>query len=358
MPQRKELTWGQLRVGLMVGIALLILIVAIFFISGQVNLLGGNYTLNAYFPQAKGLASGAQVQLAGVSVGNVSQISLSSSQDPRQAVLVAMKIAGQYKSDIRADSVAQIQTAGLLGEGFVNISRGTAGQPVLQPGAFVKTKQQADIRQVVQNANDVLSNLTDLSSKLNQITNEISTGHGTIGKFIYDPALYNRLNDAISKLQMVTTDISGGKGSLGKLLTDDTLYNKLNSTVDRADQMLDQAQHGQGTLAKLINDPSMYNNLNTTIIKARDLMDSVNQGHGTLGKLVKNPQLYNHLDAVAKNMDTITGRMANGKGSLGLLSTDNRLYNNLAQSSESLRDFLTEFRKNPRKFLTLHLHIF
>ncbi len=358
MPQRKELTWGQLRVGLMVGIALLILIVAIFFISGQVNLLGGTYTLNAYFPEAKGLASGAQVELAGVSVGNVSQISLSSSQDPNQAVLVAMKISGQYKDDIRADSLARIETAGLLGEGFVNISRGTAGQPALQAGGFVKTKQQADIRQIVQNANDVLSNLTDLSSKLNQITNEISGGHGTIGRFIYDAALYNRLDDTVSKLQTVASDISEGKGSLGKLLNSDQLYTKLNSTIDRADQMLDQAQHGHGTLAKLINDPSMYNNLNSTIIKTRDLVDSVNQGSGTLGKLVKDPQLYNRLDEMAKNVNTITGRMAAGQGSLGLLSTDNRLYNNLTRASESLRSFLAEFRKNPRKYLTLHLHIF
>ncbi len=358
MPQRKELTWGQLRVGIMVGIALLILIVGIFFISGQVNLLGGNYILRTYFPEAQGLRSGAQVQLAGVPVGNVSRISLSSSQDPDKAVLVIMKISRRYENDIRSDSVATIDTVGLLGEGYVNITRGSAGQPGLPAEAVVKSEQQADIKKVVQNANDVLSNLTSLSAKLNNVTGQITTGGGTIGKFIYDAALYNRLDDTVAKLQTVATEMSEGNGTFGKLLTNDELYNKLNSTVDRANQMMDELQHGQGTIAKLINDPSVYNNLDTTITQTQKLVTSVNQGNGTLGKLVKDPQLYNRLNEVAKNMNTITGRMANGQGSLGLLSTDNRLYNNLAQSSQSLRQFLTEFQKHPKKFLTLRLHIF
>ncbi|HLI29699.1 MAG TPA: MlaD family protein [Terriglobia bacterium] len=358
MPQRKELTWGQLRVGLMVGISLLILIVGIFFISGQVNLLGGYYVLKAYFPEAQGLRSGAQVQLAGVPVGNVSRISLSSSQDPDKAVVVLMKVSRRYEKDIRGDSVATIDTAGLLGEGYVNITRGSAGQPVLPAKAVVQSEQRADIKKVVQNANDVLSNLTSLSAKLNSVTGQITNGRGTVGKFIYDPALYNRLDDTVAKLQTVATEMSQGNGTLGKLLTNDELYNKLNSTADRANQMMDELQHGQGTIAKLISDPSVYNNLNKTITQTQRLVNSVNQGSGTLGKLVKDPQLYNRLDEAAKNVSTITGRMANGEGSLGLLSTDNRLYNSLAQSSQSLRQFLTEFQKNPKKFLTLRLHIF
>ena len=50
--------------------------------------------------------------------------------------------------------------------------------------------------------------------------------------------------------------------------------------------------------------------------------------------------------------------MDQGQGTLGKLSTDTTLYNNLSQSSESLRDFLTEFKKNPKKYLTVRVHIF
>lgn len=358
MPQRKELTWGQLRVGLMIGIALLILLIGIFFVSGQVGLLSGHFELRAYFPEAEGLRNGAQVQLAGVPIGNVSQVGLSSSHDPNRAVKVVMKISNRFEKSIRADSVASIQTAGLLGESFVDITRGSVSQPALQANAEVKTENQPDIKDVVKNANDVLSNLTTLSSKLNDITNQITAGHGTIGKFIYDAALYNRLDKTVATLQSISDQIKNGHGTLGQLISNDELYKKLDTTLDHANQMIDQVQHGKGTVAKLINDPAVYDNLNKTLVQARTMMTNINQGKGTLGKLATDPKLYNQLDSVTANIDTITGRMAEGKGSLGKLSTDDTLYNNLSQSAVSLREFLTEFRKNPKKYLTLHLHIF
>lgn len=358
MPQRKELTWKQLRVGLMVGIALLIFLIGIFFVSGQVGLLSGHFMLRAYFPEAEGLRNGGQVQLAGVPVGNVSQVGLSTSHDPSRAVKVVMKISNRFKNSIRADSIASIQTAGLLGESFVDITRGSASQPTLPPESEVKTENQPDIKDVVKNANDVLSNLTTLSSKLNDITNQITAGHGTIGKFIYDAALYNRLDKTVATLQNISNQIAEGHGTLGQLVSNDALYKKLDATLDHANQMIDQAQHGQGTMAKLLNDPALYDNLNKTVVQARTLMTNINQGKGTLGKLATDPKLYNQLDSVTDNIDTITARMAEGKGSLGKLSTDPTLYNNLSQSAVSLREFLTEFRKNPKKYLTLHLHIF
>lgn len=358
MPQRKELTWGQLRVGVMVGVALVIIVVGIFFVSGPVGVLRGHFVLRAYFAEAEGLREGSQVQLAGVPAGSVSRIRLSTSADPNRAVEVEMKISQTFQHDIRADSVASIQTAGLLGESFVNITRGSATQPSISAQGEVKTEESADIKKVVQNANDVLSNLTTLSSKLNEITNQITTAHGTIGKFIYDPTLYNQMNDTVAKLQRVASQISEGHGTIGELVYNDALAQKMNSTFDRANQIMDQIQHGQGTVAKFINDPSMYNNLNKTLLEAQDLMAGINQGKGTLGKLATDPQLYDRMNQSAANLSTITGRMANGEGSLGLLSTDNKLYQNLAESTASLRDFLTEFRKNPKKYLTMHLHIF
>lgn len=358
MPVRQELTWRQLRVGLMVGIALIVVIVAIFYISGPVGVLSGRYQLRAFFPETAGLHAGSQVQLSGVPVGTVSAIGLSTSTDPKRAVVVSMKIAQRFQKDIRADSLASIETAGLLGESFVDITRGGADQSVIPEGGEVKTVPPTDIKKVVQNANDVLSNLTALSEKLNQITNQITAGRGTIGKFIYDPVLYNRFDNTVAKLQQIMTGIQQGRGTIGQLIANKDLYDKLNSTVDRANQMMDQIQHGNGTMAKFINDPTLYNNLDKTIQQANNLMTGINQGKGTLGKLAKDPQLYDRLNQTAANVDVITGRMAKGQGSLGMLSTNSKLYNNLTQASESLRAFLSEFRKNPKKYLTLHLHIF
>jgi phospholipid/cholesterol/gamma-HCH transport system substrate-binding protein len=49
--------------------------------------------------------------------------------------------------------------------------------------------------------------------------------------------------------------------------------------------------------------------------------------------------------------------MEKGEGTLGLLSTDKTLYDNLSASAKSLREFLTDFQKNPKKYLTVRVKI-
>lgn len=358
MPQRSELSWRQLRVGSLVAIAIIVLVVGIFFVSGRVGFFQSRYKIEAFFPGVEGLTEGAAVQLAGVPVGNVSWIRLSPSRNPNRAVAVTLKIDRRFEPDIRADSVASISTFGLLGQSFVDITRGSQSQPAVPPGGEVKTLQAADMKTIVQNANDVLTNLTSLSAKLTQVSDQITTGKGTIGKFIYDPSLYNRLDTTVGQLQSMMTKVSHGQGTLGQLVNNDALITKLNNTVDRANNMMNEIQHGNGTISKLINDPALYNNLNSTVTQAHDLLASINAGQGTLGKLAKDPDLYNRLNQVTGNVDTITGRIVKGQGSLGMLSKNTALYNNLTSSSASLREFLDVFRKNPKKYLTLRLHIF
>jgi len=358
MAQRKELEWAQLRVGVMVTAGLIVLVIAIFSISGSIGFLTRKYTLKAYFSEAGGLHNGAQVQLAGIPVGSVSEIRLSPYSDPNRAIEISLKVNRKYQGQIRADSVASMDSAGLLGAKFIDISRGAPGQAVVPEGGALKRQEEKDIKEVVRNANDVIVNLRVLSSKLNDITNQIASGQGSLGKFLYDPDLYNRIDHTANVLTGMIIDVQQGKGTVGKLYRDDTLYQRLTSTMDRADRVMESVQHGNGTIAKLINDPSVYDNMNQLVTKGTVLVSNANSGKGSLSKLINDPQLYDRLNHTLDNVDKITSRMQRGEGTLGLLSTDRTLYSNLSESMRSLREFLVEFRKNPKRYLTVHVRIF
>jgi len=358
MPQRKEIRWAQLRVGIMATASLVVLATAIVLISGQIGFITSKYRLHAYFPTAEGLRPGSAVELAGIPAGSVKSIRLSSFQDRQRSVDIVLQIRRRYQDEIRADSVANQTTAGLLGDAYIDISRGSPGQPPIPDGGVIKTSQEADIKQVEKNANDVVVNLTVLSQRLNDITEQITQGHGSIGKLLYDETFYNKMNQTLDTAQSLITDIQKGQGTIGKFMVDPTVYNKTVDTLNRLNQLLEQVQNGQGTLAKLINDPSVYNQLRDVAAKANTLMDSINQGQGTLGKLVTDKELYDRTNSTIGHIDTITARMEQGTGTLGKLSTDETLYTNLSASAESLREFLTEFRKNPKKYLTVHMHLF
>ncbi|HEY6292858.1 MAG TPA: MlaD family protein [Terriglobia bacterium] len=358
MPQRKEIRWAQLRVGIMATASLIVLAIAIILISGQIGFIARKYTLHAYFPTAEGLRPGSAVELAGIPAGTVKAIRISNFQDPQRSVDLVLQIMRKYQSEIRTDSVANQTTAGLLGDAYIDISRGSPAQEVIPDGGVIQSNQAADIKQVEKNANDVVTNLNLLSQRLNDITNQMTKGRGSIGKLLYDETFYNKMNQTLDAAQSLIVGVQKGQGTIGKFMVDPTVYNKTVATLDRLNQLIDQVQNGQGTLAKLINDPAAYNQLKDVTAKMNTLMDSINQGQGTLGKLVTDKQLYDRMNSTLGHVDVITGRIEQGTGTLGKLSTDQTLYNNLSASSESLKEFLTEFRKNPRKYLTLHLHLF
>ncbi len=358
MPQRKQITWAQLRVGTLVIVGLTILVVGIFFISGQVGFLSRKYTLKTYFSGAGGLREGAQVRLAGIPVGNVRRIRISPYAETERAVEIVMRIPRTYKNQIRVDSVARLETAGLLGESYVDVSRGGPGQSPLSDGDVVKSQEEADIKRIVQNTNDVISNLRVLSAKLNDVAAQIQSGRGSIGKLIYDQSFFNRLNETTTNMQRLVARVQNGEGTLGKFMADETLYQHTLATIDRLDQVVQDVQHGKGSLAKFISDPSVYDNVNQMVSRANTLIDNVNHGQGTLGKLATDPQLYNRMNDSFDRFNVLTTRIEQGQGTFGKLSTDPTLYNNLSESSQSLRDFLAEFRKNPKKYLSVRVRLF
>jgi phospholipid/cholesterol/gamma-HCH transport system substrate-binding protein len=342
----------------MVIISLTILAIGIFFISGQVGFFSRRYTLKAYISEAGGLREGAQVRLAGVAVGNIKAVQISPYAENARAVEIVMRVARTFQNQIRADSVASIETVGLLGESYVNLTRGSPGQEVLGDGGVLKTSEEADIKRVVQNANDVIVNLRVLSAKFNDIASQIQAGKGSLGKIVYDQTLYNRLNKTADTVDRMTSRIEQGEGTIGKLVADETLYKTTLATVDHLNKLVDDVHHGQGSFAKFVADPSVYNNVNHLVTQANSFVDGINQGQGTLGKFAKDPQLFDRMNQTFDHLDKVSQRIADGQGTLGKLSTDPTLYNNLTDSSESLRDFLKEFKKNPKKYLSIKMHVF
>ena len=114
MAQRKQLTWSELRVGVFVLVGLLLVVLAIFYVTGAGS-LGAKYRLHTFLPEVDGLAVGAPVRLDGVEVGNVETITIAphvtgKPVDREHSIEVVMRLTRRYQSDIRTDSTAGLVT--------------------------------------------------------------------------------------------------------------------------------------------------------------------------------------------------------------------------------------------------------
>lgn len=357
MPSQKQLHWSELRVGLTVLFAAVTLTVLIFLMSGTTGMFTPKLSLKSYFDNASGLRVGAPVRLEGVDIGNVVTIRIAK-ENPLSRVEVTMKVSSKYDYALRKDSVTTLNTAGVLGETYVDIDSSEAKAGPARDGDVLPIHDRPDFQDVVRSSQSALQNMQTLLQRLDRILTIVESGKGSVGKLINDPSLYNRLNSTIADLQGLVNKVGAGQGSLGKLFNDDTLYIKANATVDKLSIIADELSQGKGTAGKFLKDPSLYDNANKTIVEARQLMEQVNAGKGALGKFARDEEFAKRLDNTVTKLSILSDRLEAGEGSAGKLFKDPSLYNNADQMLVESRELVKAIRQDPKKYLSIKLHIF
>jgi phospholipid/cholesterol/gamma-HCH transport system substrate-binding protein len=358
VPSQKEVQWSQLKVGVVVIVALAVLTSLIFLMSGNTGgLFTGKLTLRSYFENSAGLKIGAPVNLAGVTVGTVKNVR-PVPERKLTPVEVTVRISKKYASAIRMDSKSSLETVGVLGDTVVDIDSRTATGAPIQDNAELQTTETPNLSDVIKSSQGTIEQLNVILAKVDNLVDALNTGKGSIGQLINDPALYNKAVATFSQLQGLVDQISNGKGSIGKLIADDTLYNRANATVGKLENISTQLDNGQGSIGKLLKDDTLYKNLNQTVANANQLLADVNAGKGGLGLLAKDPQFASKLNDTVTKLDSILQRIDNGEGTMGQLVRNPSVYNGLDQMLTETRGLLAGIRENPKKYLTFHVKIF
>lgn len=357
MPSQKQLKWSQLRVGLTVLVASVILAVLIFLMSGTGGWFTRKITLYSYFDNAQGLREGAPVRLSGVDIGNVKSVRIVQGK-PMTPVEVTMKVNTKYSFSLRKDSVTLMSTAGILGETFVDVDSSKAKGPEAKNGDILPARDQPGIEDVVRSSQGTLQNIDTLLQRVDRIVAFIESGQGSIGKVIYDPGLYNQLNATVVEFKGLVDDLQKGKGSIGPLLTSDEAYKKAIAAIDKVNLVIDDLQQGKGSAGKLLKDPELYDNVNKTISNIRQLTDDINAGKGTLGTLAHDPEFAARLKATMANLGELSDRLEKGEGTAGMLFKDPAIYNNSNQMLVETRELVKSIRENPKKYLTFRVKVF
>ena len=359
MPSQKQLKWSQLKVGITVIVASLTLGILLLLMSGSTGLFTTRITVKSYFDNAQGLRKGAPVRLSGVDIGNITNVLIVPDKDKQQTpVEVVMNVSTKYNYALRRDSVTSLETAGVLGETYVDIDSSQAvGSPV-QDGDTLPTQIHPDFNQVVRASQSTLQNMDALLKRADRIMAFAESGKGSLGKLIYDPTLYNRFSATIADFQKIVDQVAAGQGSLGALVSRTEAYDKFIATLDKMNAVIDDMQQGKGTAGKFLKDPSLYNNANDTIANLKKLTDQINSGHGTLGKLTQDDELAKKIDTTVTKLSELTSELQAGQGTAGKLFKDDTLYNNANDMLVETRNLVKAIRENPKKYLSIKMHVF
>lgn len=218
-----------IRIGAFIFVALLIFGAAVFLIGEKQFLFSPTYKLKANFDNVAGLDEGAPVRAGGVRIGTVNKIQLPGR--PNEKVLIEMQLENSTQSVIRKDSVAAIETEGLLGSKYLEITFGSAQGAPIRDGDTLPTRpplDYADIARKAGNAIDstkqaidaakeaidmskaAINNLTVATDDVKSITDKINSGEGTIGAFVNDRRTFDNINAITASLRGVVDEAKVG----------------------------------------------------------------------------------------------------------------------------------------------------
>jgi phospholipid/cholesterol/gamma-HCH transport system substrate-binding protein len=187
------------RLGAFIIVTLAILVAGVFIIGNKQYLFSSTYRLQAQFSTVVGLDAGAEVRVGGVHSGSVRRIDLP--KKPTDKITVLMDLQRSTHDIIKQDSVAAIQTEGLLGNEYVSISFGSAQGLNVKDGDLIASQPPLVIADLIVKTDAILDssqaalqNVTVATASLKSITAKIDDGQGTIGTLINDKKMYTDLD--------------------------------------------------------------------------------------------------------------------------------------------------------------------
>src|ERR1017187_6923080 len=279
---------------------------------GSADWFSHGYHVSAQFGTVQDLKPGDRVKMAGVEIGRVEDIKLMDTK-----VSVIMKLHDDAM--VKTDSKATIKFTGLMGQNFVAIDFGSPDKPKAKEGTELSGVEQPELSAIMTKldgavdgiqtmtktfASDDIHNLfgplgdffkshkDELAAAIANVTNitgQIASGQGTVGKLIYTDALYSSALTTVSNLQdtaasagdvlatakSIMNDVAAGKGTIGKLLTDETLYHAATGSMTNLNEILLKINKGDGTIGKLVNEQEFYKNAKLSLQKLDKAADGL-----------------------------------------------------------------------------------
>jgi phospholipid/cholesterol/gamma-HCH transport system substrate-binding protein len=205
----------------------------LFMIGSRRNMFASRFEVYAEFSKMAALQRGGKVRVAGMDAGEVDSVMVPAK--PSAKFRVKMLVRGDLHQLVRTDSVATIQTDGIVGNKFVEIDAGSDTAPQAPDGSTIAGRDPFEFADLLAQAssgiNTIISTISDLKGNAQQLIIAATKTADTTHQLLEDSrgdvkAMSASAREIAHNLQAITDNIRQGKGSLGKFMNDDELYRR------------------------------------------------------------------------------------------------------------------------------------
>lgn len=150
----------------------------LFAIGSRQLLWADTLHLRAAFPDVRGIEVGARVRVRGVNAGEV--VDVKAPAAPGEPIVVRMRLEGQFRSLIRTDATAQIQSSDMIGGRVIELFPGTSQAAPVAEDATLASRPSVE--------------LADVLDRVDGALQDFRNSEATISKLMKDDSLYHNLN--------------------------------------------------------------------------------------------------------------------------------------------------------------------
>lgn len=210
------------------------------------NFFQKTFPFEVVFDDIMGLRDGDNVVVRGMTVGKVKSLLLKEDG-------VHLVAALQHPVALKTDYKVEVIATSVLGGRYLQIFEGKPGSPPLPAGEKIHGEKP----------NDLITLVSSVADDVKNITEKIRKGEGTLGKLVYDDALYNDARDVMGDIKMS--------------IRERNLLENLENSADNLSQISEKINSGEGTLGKLVNDDTLYVEAKKMIKDVRMTVDDLRE---------------------------------------------------------------------------------
>jgi phospholipid/cholesterol/gamma-HCH transport system substrate-binding protein len=274
-------------IGAFVIFGLLLFAVGLFLIGNRRMLFDRTFGAYAEFANISGLQNGAIVRVAGMDAGEVEQIHAPGK--PSGRFRVRLRLREDLHPLIRVDSVATIQTDGLVGNKYVQVDAGTDQSPTVQADGTIRSREPFDLGEALDRMSKtidlVTTTIVEVKSGLEDALTSVIETAKVAQNLMVDVGTDAReiMGDSqkvTANLNAIVAGLREGRGSIGKLLTDDAFYAQVKNIAAEAEKTVtslrEASTQARGAIADFRgeNGPlkGISGDLQQTLNSAKDAM--------------------------------------------------------------------------------------
>lgn len=309
MPKDVEPSWGDLKLGIVVTLAVAAAVVGVLLLGSTRGPFAPDIV--PYFvelDEAGGIRAGSFVRVAGMPAGEVVELVIVPPGEQPSAVVggrlqpatglpqqpanirLELGVHDRFRRYITPTSRAQLATLGMGGERYVKITAGDVRERPLPAGSTITEIPSVDWDLVTAQLGRALAEIEVLASNVEVLRGKLFEGDATAALLLdTESPLYGSLETLAEESEAVLLALDEGEGIVAGVRRDSVLeadLEAIRANVRAIDSLTAGAERPWRDPEELL---AALSDLET---EARDLRARLESGEGTLGRLLYDQELW------------------------------------------------------------------